>query len=321
MISQNSVDSDKFVLPPKSSLKTVFILGATATGKSSFAMECARRFGGEILNCDSIQMYKSLDIGSAKPSRSERQSIPHHLVDFISEGQSYTAGQFRRDAQAILHGASVRKVSTVYIVGGSGFYVQALQKGLFEIPDVSLEIKNAVRNESISKLYAELIEKDPDYAKKIKPQDSYRIARAIEVIRETGQTMTSFRRNFRPEDFPYLSLKVGLRLSKQQLVERIKQRVVEMLAKGWVEETEAIINKGLGDWPALRSVGYRECVQRLRGEIDEAALSDRIVQSTVHLAKRQSTWFRRDLDIQWVDPSRELELAFKQIEIFLGSRV
>lgn len=304
-----------FALSESSSkMRVIFIVGATATGKSAFALECAKRFGGEIINGDSIQMYKSVDIGSAKPTVEEQRSVPHHLIDFIGEGESYTAGQFRRDALAVLQDANKRNVPLMYIVGGSGFYIQALEKGLFEIPDVEAKIKEDVRNESIERLYQELKAKDPKYAEKVKPQDSYRIRRAVEVIRGTTKTFTHFRESFKSEKFPYPIFKIGLRLPKVQLVEQIKRRVVTMLGNGLIEETRGLLEKNLEEWPALKSVGYKECVQHLKNEIDATELENAIVHSTTQLAKRQSTWFKRDMDIHWFDPKTELDAAFRQVE-------
>jgi len=165
----------------KSDITVVFILGPTASGKTNLAIQAAKKLGGEIINADSIQVYKSLDIGSAKPTKEELSQAPHHLVGHLSEGSNYTAGEFRKDVLDVIEKRSKAGVKTFYIVGGSGFYIKALLNGLYEIPEIPEELQAQIQKENISDLYEELKKEDPVAAEKINANDSYRVEKTTEV--------------------------------------------------------------------------------------------------------------------------------------------
>lgn len=283
------------------------VVGPTASGKSDLTLGLAERFGGAILNCDSLQFYERLDIGTAKPSREERARVPHHLFDCVPPGQVLTAGDYRRlalDTLERLHGP-------VFGVGGSGFYIQALEKGMFDVPKPKAEVETATRARveaaGLPAAYEELRTRDPEYAARVKPQDAYRITRALVLMDDAGRTVTEVRAAFAPRPFPYPLLKVGLRPTRDDLLPRVRARTARMLADGLIDETRALVDEGWGDWPPLQSVGYKECVQFLRGEVARADLEALIVEKTMQLAKKQRTWFQRDPEIAWVGGAAEAE--------------
>jgi tRNA dimethylallyltransferase len=300
----------------------VLIVGPTGSGKSALGLALAEAMNGAILNCDSLQTYQRLDIGTAKPSRGEMTRVPHFLFDVLSPGEVLTAGDFRRAALAILQKELPQRI--VFGVGGSGFYIQALEKGMFDVPKPDPETDAGVRREAAEKgmvfMYRSLEQLDPEYAEKISPNDAYRILRALIIIRETGKKVSELQRDFKGEPFPFPLLKLGLSPSREELLPRIRKRTHEMLKAGLVGEVKALMDEGFGEWPALMSVGYKECRAFLRGEISEEKLAQAIVEKTMQLAKKQKTWFKRDKEIHWL-PCDNAEASAKAIVLaFLDSQ-
>ena len=297
--------------------RVVFVVGPTATGKSALALTLADEFGGRILNCDSLQACRRLDVGSAKPTAAERARVPHHLFDVVAPGQRLTAGDFRRLAHEVL----AREPGPTFAVGGSGFYIQALEKGMFDVPAPDPAVEGAVRAriaaEGAAAAFAELTRRDPAHAARVGPEDIYRVGRALMVMDQTGRTVTELRESFRPEPFAYPKLKLGLTLSREDLAARVKRRTAEMIANGIVDETRALVDEGFGDWPALASVGYRECRRVIDGDLAPANLAAEIELKTLGLAKKQRTWFKRDPEIQWLDPGRALAQARELVRTFV----
>lgn len=280
----------------------VFVVGPTACGKSALALKLAERFHGSILNCDSLQVYRRLDIGTAKPPAKERSIVPHLLFDFVDPGQTLTAGDFRTEALNALHAETAHR--SVFAVGGSGFYIQALEKGLFDVPKATIQSEERVRQrlnqKGLEEMYRELQKADPEYAEEISPNDSYRVVRALVVYEDTGKKMSELKRSFKPEPFPYPLLKLGLDLSREQLLPRVSARVDQMLEQGFLNEVERLMNEGYGNWAPLRSVGYQECVDHLEGKLPKEKLATTIVEKTLQLSKKQRTWFKRDREIHWL---------------------
>lgn len=297
-----------------SDISVVFILGPTASGKTNLAIRAAQKLGGEIINADSIQVYKSLDIGSAKPTKEELSQAPHHLIGHLPEGSNYTAGEFRREVLDVIEKRSKAGVKRFYIVGGSGFYIKALINGLYEIPDVPEEIQKQVAGENTADLYEELKKVDPVSAERINANDSYRISRAVEVYRATGTPFSDFKEKFTRGSFPYKYIRIGLRTEKESLKSRVIKRTEKMLAEGLIEEVKDLLAKGLRDWDALESIGYKEVVMYLEGHLPEAQLKDEIVKNTMGLIKKQMTWFKKDLDMNWFDVFDETEKIVQFIE-------
>lgn len=283
------------------------IIGPTATGKSKLAHKACQLFHGEILNADSLQVFKGVDIGTAKPTPEEQKELPHHLFDFIELGGDFTAGQFRKKALQIIE---INK-GPFFLVGGSGFYLQAFEKGLYFNEATSTNVKDVLQ-EKINhldphELWKKLIEIDPQTAQKLHFNDKYRIQRAIEVYLQTGVPLSQLKEKFQPEKLNFKIIKIGLKISKQLLLERINQRVQVMLEKGWIEEVVKLRKLGLSEWPPMKSIGYKEIQNFLDHQLSKELLIPSIVQSTMKLAKKQMTWFKRDPTIQWFETSSPLE--------------
>lgn len=304
----------------------LFIVGPTATGKSDLAVDIAEGCAAEspapeIINCDSVQFFEGVDIGAAKPDKVLLERAQHHLVGHVPLGGSYTAGDFRRDALKVIFEGGQRGVNRFLAVGGSGFYVQALEKGMFEVPDVPEEVRARLDAEAdapggLEALYAELKQKDPEAAARISPRDRYRIVRALEIIRSgpLGATLSEIKKRFAASapEASFFSYKIGLSLDRDVLRKRVRERAARMLKAGLVEEVEGLRAKGLKDWAPLKSVGYREVQAMLDGRLAPKDLEDAIVTSTMQLAKKQMTWFKRDQSIQWFDAVSERSKAIEE---------
>jgi tRNA dimethylallyltransferase len=294
-----------------SEFKVTFVVGPTASGKSQWAYQQAQKIiqGGQpaaIINCDSIQVYQGLDIGSSKPSIEERKSLPHYLFDYVPTGQVITAGSYSRDFFDCCEKIK-SQYSQVFVVGGTGFYFQAIEKGMYDVGAADREVLEQIEQEiktNPEAVYKELLQKDPVAAQRISSHDHYRLARAIEMMRTHGKSVTQIQQEFasaqRP--FPYKLDKVGLWAERDELLPRVKKRTEKMLREGLLEEVELLLKRGYEHWPPLRSVGYREAVDYLLKKsaalsLDE--LAEQITTSTLQLAKKQRTWFKRDLQIRW----------------------
>lgn len=288
----------------------LFIVGPTACGKSELAVEVAERAGAcEIINCDSVQFFDGVEIGAAKPSADLRERVPHHLLGHVRLGETYTAGDFRRDALQVIEERANHGIRRFVPVGGSGFYVQALEKGMYDVPQIPDEVRQSLASDSQAaggwlRLYNELKSRDPEAAEKIQPADRYRILRALEILRSHPQaTLTSIRAEFEAQraPAPFRVSKIGVFRRREVLRLRIEQRTRAMLDAGLIDEVRLLREKGLKDWAPLASVGYREVQAMLDGRLAPADLQSAIVTSTMQLAKRQMTWFKRDTEIQWFD--------------------
>ncbi len=297
----------------------VLIVGPTASGKSDLALNLAQKFGGAILNCDSVQTYQRLNIGSAKPSAQEMQRRPHFLFDILKPGEVLTAGDFRKAALTVLQAQLPKQI--VFGVGGSGFYIQALEKGMFDVPKPSQAADQAVRErlklQGLPALYAELQKRDPKYADALNPNDAYRITRALILMDDSGKTVTEVRRSFTAKPFPYPLLKLGLLPAREILLERVQQRTKYMLAAGLIDEVKVLVKEGFSDWPALASVGYAQCLEFVQGKLPRAELESKIIERTMQLAKKQRTWFKRDPEIKWLSPENAVEEGKIEVTRFL----
>jgi tRNA dimethylallyltransferase len=297
----------------KKSPKLIVIGGPTASGKSALAIKLAQHLArqsqpAEILSADSITVYRGFDIGSAKPTEEERGSVPHHLLDLANPNQGFTAGDFLKAADPLIHGLLSR--GTVPIVaGGTGFYLRALLRGMAgneEDAEKSAAVKLAIeergRTEGFEKLHRELIAKDPGSAGTIHPKDHYRIVRALQAMEMQGKPWSELNAQARaaPARFPHRYFKI--KIERDELRKRIETRVAQMLAQGLVEEVEGLLAKGVN--PAskpMQSVGYKETLAFLRGDLAEEELAPAIVQATCKLAKQQNTWFRGEDLGEWLE--------------------
>lgn len=284
----------------KGAHRLIFVTGATATGKSDWALRVAQESKAKIINCDSVQVYSGLEIGSAQPSAEEKASAPHFLYGHVAFPEEMTAGRYREEVFALLE--SWIEPQRVFIVGGTGFYFQALEKGMFDSPAVPLELQKELSQlaetaEGREALWRELEAQDPAEARRLSPQDRYRLSRAVELLR-TGVRPSELKAKFQTAEFPYPLLKTGVQWDKEGLFRRIERRTRKMIQAGLVEETQAALQQGWGPWAPLASVGYKQAVSVLRGELERDKLEDEICLRTRQLTKRQKTWFQRDQEIE-----------------------
>ena len=294
-------------------------MGPTGCGKSALALALAEEFSGAILNCDSIQTYQRLNIGAAKPPPRDMARVPHFLFDQIPAGEVLTAADFREMALGVLHKELPQRI--IFGPGGSGFYIQALEKGMFDTPKPNPQLDIQVREEcarlGLPSMRQELLRLDPEYAAELSPNDTYRTLRAIVVIRDCGRKVSELRREFKPEPFPFPLLKLGLSPSRAELQPRIVARTQAMLREGLVEEVATLLAEGFALWPALQSVGYQQTLAHLRGEFDLIRLEELINEKTLQLSKKQKTWFKKDPAIHWLPIEEPLAPAREILRTFL----
>jgi len=281
----------------------VAIVGPTASGKSSLALVLAQQFGGEIVNCDSLQLYRHLDIGTAKPSLAERASVPHHLLDILEPEEQFSAGEYARRGRTILAEITARGRLPM-VVGGSGFYLRALIDGLFAGPSRHPELRERLRQVETKKGpgYAHRVLKrlDAESAARIHPNDLPKTIRAVEVcLLARGRMSELFRRGREPLT-GYTVRKIGLNPPRSELYERINQRTQAMFDQGLVNEVSDLLARGCpGGAPPLQSHGYRQALDYLLGKISLRDAVRYAQAATRQYGKRQMTWFRKESGIAW----------------------
>lgn len=291
------------------------IVGPTAVGKTNTAMQIAERISGEIVSADSRQIYKHLNIGTAKPSKTQRRKILFHLIDFIEPEEDYSCGQFARDAEKKID-EIVKREKIPIVCGGTGLYIRALFNPLDNLPRSNAETKERLskllKRHGIDYMYRKLQRIDPGWAERIKPRDKQRIMRGIEVFEITGKPISEMvgKKNARAKFLPYY---IGLRLPRDVLYSRINTRFEQMLSQGLVKETEFLLEKGLDpESSALRTLGYKEITAYLRGAMSFDEAVERAKRRTRNYAKRQMTWLNKIPAIVWHDAS-DPELVNKVI--------
>lgn len=283
----------------------VVILGPTASGKSCLSFHLAKTFCGEIVNCDSVQVYRYLDIGTSKPTRQEQFEISHHLLDVVEPDRLFTAGDYMIQGRTIL--AEIRRRGHLPILaGGSGLYLRALLKGLFNGPKRSEMLRDRLKRKALDKgaphLHRVLCRVDPISGRKISPQDLPKIIRALEVFCLTSKPISWHFGSGRDPLQGFQILKIGLNPPRKSLYESIDGRVERMFSAGLVEEVQSILNRGFSeDAKALQSLGYSQVLQYLHGELNLAKTLDLTKRETRHYAKRQLTWFRKEEDVFWFE--------------------
>ncbi len=288
----------------------IVICGATATGKSQLAINLAQRLNGVILGADSRQIYRELDIGTAKPSLGDRQLVPHYLIDICEPTENFTVAAYQRQAQKLIQELN----APILLVGGTGLYIQAIVKGL-QIPAVSPhpDLRKQLSNLGQSFCYQLLGQIDPIAKKKIEPADAVRTLRALEVFYVTGQTISSLQGE-NPPDYPIVQ--IGLATEPDQLQQRISQRTQAMVDGGLVPEVERLIDKYGENLPLLNTLGYAEIKQYLQGKISLPQAREEIIIHTRQFAKRQRTWFRKYPAIHWLNANSDdlLERAWQLVK-------
>lgn len=287
----------------------IFLAGPTCVGKSGVALRLAKDIDAEIISCDSMQVYKGMDIGTAKPSKKEQKIIPHHMIDVVSLSQEYDVAQYVKDANKAI--TSLHKKNKVpLITGGTGLYMKALIDGLFSGPSrdegIRIELEKRVEMQGLSSLYDELKKIDPAGADKIKPQDKRRIIRALEVYYTSGKPISSFQTQWGKLGGEEKNIIIGLDRKREDLYERIEKRVDKMFENGLVQEVEELAKNGLlENKTARQAVGYKEIIDFVDGKASLEQTKELIKRNTRRLAKRQLTWFRKDVRVGWVLVQRD----------------
>lgn len=281
----------------------VVILGPTASGKTALSLSLAERFGGEIVNCDSVAMYREFEIGTAKPSAEERTRAPHHLFDMVNATEYMTAGEYARLARKTLNDIRERGRLPI-VVGGTGLYLRALLDGLFPGPQRSEELRTRLRERAAQKgpgyLHRILQHMDRSAAEQIHPNDTPKLVRAIEVCLAAQQKMTALWEQGREPLRGFSVLRIGLNPDRAALYDRINQRAKRMFEIGLVEETAGLLSKYGNAARPLSSLGYKQAVQLLHGELELPMAINAAQQAHRNYAKRQMTWFRREPGVAWL---------------------
>jgi tRNA dimethylallyltransferase len=281
----------------------VVILGPTASGKTALSLHVAERMQGEVVSCDSVAVYRELEIGTAKPSKEERQRVPHHLIDIAGPKELVTAGDYARQARQAITEITAREHLPV-VVGGSGLYLRALLEGLFAGPPRSEELRIRLRERAAERgtdyLHKLLHRIDPAAAQTIHANDVPKVVRALEVSISSRAPMTGLWQQGRDALQGYRILRVGLNPDRAALYARINQRAREMFSAGLLDETRMLIDRyGSSVWP-LNSLGYKQAMQHLRGELSLEQAIAAAQQGHRNYAKRQMTWFRREPGVHWI---------------------
>jgi tRNA dimethylallyltransferase len=281
----------------------VVLLGPTASGKTALSIALAERLNGEIVNCDSVAMYREFEIGTAKPSRGARERVPHHLFDIVEPTAHITAGDYARKARAVIAEVSARGRLPI-VVGGTGLYLRALLEGLFSGPPRSEKLRERLRDRASAKgsshLHLILRRLDPAAAAKIHANDTPKLIRAIEVCLSAGKQMTEMWQAGREPLQGFRVLRIGLNPDREALYARINLRARQMFAAGLAAETQRLLDRYGEKAVPLGSLGYKQAVQLIRGEIDEAGAVAAAQQAHRNYAKRQMTWFRREPEVYWL---------------------
>jgi len=288
----------------RDSLPLIAIVGPTASGKSSLAVALARNLGGDVLACDSTQVYRGFDIGTAKPTSEERGDVPHHLLDLVDPCFPFTAGEYRARAVAVLDDLRQRARLPILTVG-TGLYLRALLEGLADVPARSEELRARLEAgadaRSLQYLHRVLRRLDPEAALRIGSRDRPKMIRAIEVCLLTGRPISEVHRSGRTPLEGYHPIKIGLQPPRAALYQRIERRVQTMLERGWLDEVAGLVGSGVPqDSKPFDFIGYSELQAHLEGTVTLAAATKAIAQSTRRYAKRQVTWFRKEPLVHWL---------------------
>ncbi len=299
----------------------VAIVGPTASGKTALSLALAEQFGGEILNCDSVAVYREFDVGTAKPSADERARAPHHLIDIIGPKEVFTAGDYARLGREALEQIKSRGKMPI-VVGGTGLYLRALLEGLFSGPQRSEELRARLRERAERRgpeyLHRILGHFDPAAAQAIHPNDTPKIIRAIEVCLASGRRMTELWKGWREPLRGFRVLRIGLDPDRAALYERINQRARRMFDTGLVAEVRRLLDRYGEDAAPLGSTGYKQAVQHLRGGLDLEQAITAAQQAHRNYAKRQMTWFRREPEVNWLrgfgDDAQVQQTAIRMVQ-------
>lgn len=302
--------------------RVVMVVGPTGVGKSKWAIEWAEQLGGEIIGADSMQVYRYMDIGTAKPTAEDRRRVPHHLIDLVTPDQPFHAALYRtlgrkKIDQLVLEGKHV------LVVGGTGLYIKILTQGIFYCPKIDPHFREDLKKEAEAKgpevLYERLRRVDPSTASQLHPHDLFRIIRALEVFDSTGVPISFYREQHRFGEQPYHTLKIGLQMGREKLYHQIDLRVDRMLEQGLLQEVEGLMGMGYGpQLKPMQSLGYKQMVQFLLKKVRWDEAIRQIKRDTRHYAKRQLTWFKSDPEVQWWDETKDFKKIFSEIKSFFS---
>ncbi len=301
-------------------MKIIILTGPTATGKSDLSLKIADEFNCEIVNSDSMQVYKYFDIGTAKPSKEIIQKYPHHLLSYVEpDDNSYSAMKFVEDADNKIEEIT-KKGKIPLIVGGTGLYIKCLLFGIFEEENEKInfreKLKNIAENYGYDYISTKLKLIDFKAWEKINKNDLYRIVRALDYYYRTGKLISAEREKHKFSQKRYDYIKIAIKFDREKLYEKINKRVDKMIEMGLIEETEDLIKKGYSNSRPMQGIGYREIKQYLEGKLRKKQAIELIKQNTRKYAKRQITWFKKESDINWIN---NFENAKEKIEKFLNS--
>ena len=287
-------------------------------GKSNLGIELAKRINGEIISADSMQIYKDMNIGTAKVMPNEMQGIEHYMLDFISPNERYNVSEFKGEAEEAIE-KILSKGKVPIIVGGTGLYIDSLIYGIeFQQEEFDEEYRNKLNQiadqGNLDKLYEEALKIDPKAMEKISPNDKKRIIRVLEIYHKTGKTKTEQEMKSRKNEPKYNYYVFTINMNRQILYERINKRVDKMIEEGLIEEVEKIIKKYDKLPTAIQGLGYKEVVEYLNGQVNKEDMIEKIKQETRHYAKRQLTWFRKNKETVWLDGEEPIENSIEIIK-------
>lgn len=306
-----STDTDKIAV--------LVVCGPTGSGKTSLTLSLADKFPLEIISADSRQVYRQMDIGTAKATSHERSLVPHHMIDLIEPEQNFSVSDFVDLARPLIEEIASRG-NIPCIAGGTGLYIRALLGGLAQLPNGNPELRLQLQqrqDDNPGCLYQELQKVDPEAAATIHPHNLIRIVRALEVCLLSGKKISTLKQEHQFSEQPYRVMKMAPEYPREQLYERINKRTEQMIAAGLVAEVEGLVRRYSLDLKALQTLGYREVVSFLKGDIDAQQMVADIKKYTRQYAKRQLTWFRKESDVIWVDSNKESGKIIASIDDFL----
>ncbi|PIP13469.1 MAG: tRNA (adenosine(37)-N6)-dimethylallyltransferase MiaA [bacterium (Candidatus Stahlbacteria) CG08_land_8_20_14_0_20_40_26] len=275
----------------------IAVVGPTGAGKTEMGFKIALKHNASIVSCDARQVYRFMDIGTAKPDKEMQSIVPHYMIDMVNPDEIYTAYDYARDGRKV-----IEKLKKPIIIGGSGLYLRALADGLFSLPKIDSAIKERLSLKRIEELYNELKKVDYEIAVKLHPNDRVRIMRAVEVYEATGTPISVWRREKEPANFSVAY--IGVEIDRKKLYRRIEERVDSMITRGLVDEVKLLIGRYGETVIALSSIGYSEIVSCLKGDISLSDAINLIKRNTKRYARRQLTWFRNIKNIVWLPPDK-----------------
>ncbi len=302
--------------------RIIAVIGPTASGKTEVGLQLARQIDGEIISADSMQVYRLMDIGTAKPSVQMQAEVPHHLIDILNPDDSYNAGQFAEDADQVISELQQHNKPAI-LLGGTNLYIKALIHGIVHVPEISPKVKQGIQSQlkdkGLSFCYQRLQQLDPLSAQKLHPNDVSRISRALAVVTETGHSILEYQQQHGFNQERYKVLFIGTRWPRDILYQRINQRVLLMIEGGLIDEAESLLWRGYSsDLPSMKSIGYKQAYAFLDDQISQGDMIADIQQKSRHYAKKQLTWYKNSPDVHWLQGNVIDESALAKVKRFLN---